>query len=225
MEQNKDIQFFAHIVDIDVLLSNMIGSFFEKKGIAVDLRDDLDLAVEHLYKDKINIVLFDYSIYIDDQYQRLVNLKGSGIPVAFIIMTGFSKIEESLKLVGGLAYDYIIKPFRLQELSIIIQKLSCLYGLKETINRKNEELQLLKEENILLRQKIKELSKMSIEHDIKLKEQLINEGATDQEVHASKAGKTKFDQQHQNPQVLVYKKNEMLQDILNKIKEITGKVK
>lgn len=212
------------IIEQDTLLSNMIKSYFEKKDWKVLVRNDLDLSKEEIQKYLYNIVLLDYNLLEKYDMKELLKLKDEKADIYFIIMTGFSRLDSALNLVGSFAYDYITKPFRLQELDIKIDNIINIHRLNNTINDLTEENLQIKKDNEYLREKINQLNEISEKEKIMLEQDLLGSELEDFSENDEERKEIISEQiRHDNPKVLIYKRNEMLQEILSKIKEITKK--
>ena len=100
------------------------------------------LALELLHKEKFDIVLTDLKMPGMDGIQFLREIKKIDNNIEVLIMTAFATVKTAVDAIRCGAYDYLTKPFELDEL---LQILSHLAKLKE-----------LTTENVQLRRQLEE---------------------------------------------------------------------
>ncbi|MBI5902513.1 MAG: response regulator, partial [Deltaproteobacteria bacterium] len=74
--------------------------------------------------EKYDIVITDLMMPRMDGITLLMKIKELDPSILVIIITGYSTIETAVKAIEAGAYDYIAKPFRLDELMIVLKKTS-----------------------------------------------------------------------------------------------------
>ncbi len=77
--------------------------------------------LEALKKESFDILLTDLMMPELDGIQLLHEVKGHLPDSIVIIMTGYASLDSAIQAIRGGAYDYIRKPFKLDELEILIQ--------------------------------------------------------------------------------------------------------
>jgi CheY-like chemotaxis protein len=98
--------------------------------------------LEALKKEVFDILLTDLIMPEVDGIQLLNEVKRLHPDSIVIIMTGYASLDSAIQAIRGGAYDYIRKPFKLEELEILIQN-ACE---KISLIRENRDLlRMLKE--------------------------------------------------------------------------------
>ena len=109
------------VCDDDKAVSNFLGRFLKKEGyIQVDIALSGEEALEKITKDRHQLVLLDIRLPGMDGLQVLKRIKEIDNNITVIMITGFVDIEsaDQAKKLG--AYDYIVKPFDLAYLKLVV---------------------------------------------------------------------------------------------------------
>lgn len=104
--------------------------------------------LEALEKEVFDILLTDLMMPGMDGIQILKEVKRVHPESVVIIITGYAPLDTAIQAIRGGAYDYICKPFKLEELEIIIknafekislmrENMRLLQKLKETVDELN----------------------------------------------------------------------------------------
>ncbi len=112
----------ALIIDDDSIIREMLETFLKKEGLEVISASDGKTALEILKNDKFDIILTDLVMPIMDGIELLKEAAPLKINTPFIVMTAFGTIETAVEAMRYGAFDYITKPFNLNELTIIIKR-------------------------------------------------------------------------------------------------------
>ncbi len=105
-----------------------------------------------LERERFDILLTDLIMPDVDGIQLLHEVKSQHPDAIVIIMTGYASLDSALQAIRGGAYDYIRKPFKLDELAVDIQNASEKVwltrenrGLLQMLKETKEELARLRE--------------------------------------------------------------------------------
>ncbi|MGB5745660.1 MAG: sigma-54 dependent transcriptional regulator [Desulfobacterales bacterium] len=148
-------------VDDDKTILNMVEEYLAAFDYRVSIVDSGLKALE-LIKDKdFDVVFTDFKMPDIDGLELLAMIKEYRPATEVIIVTGHGSMESAIQAMKFGSYDYIQKPFKLDVLRIVINK---LYEEKR-----------LKRENIVLRTRVKERHKYDQLVGISLKMQEIYE--------------------------------------------------
>jgi len=113
------------VVDDDVSLREFLTIFLRKEGHDVLVAGNGLQALEVLQHDTaIDLVLCDVRMPRMSGLDLLSELQERGIKAQVVVMTAYSTTEVALEAMRRGAYDYIVKPFQLDEVRLIIAK--CL---------------------------------------------------------------------------------------------------
>ena len=113
------------VVDDDVSLREFLTIFLRKESHDVLVAGNGLQALEVLQHDHaIDLVLCDVRMPRMGGLDLLSELQERGIKTQVVVMTAYSTTEIALEAMRRGAYDYIVKPFQLDEVRLIIAK--CL---------------------------------------------------------------------------------------------------
>ncbi len=130
-------QFRVLVVDDDDTLLQLLTETVQTMGCsAAAAHSGLD-ALNLISERKFDIVVTDLKMPGMDGLSLLEEIKKIDKDVVVIMVTGYATLETAVKAIEKGAYDYIAKPFRLDELMVVIKN-AC------------ERLRLLKQKNALL---------------------------------------------------------------------------
>lgn len=104
--------------DVRELLMEAVRGWGYQVGVAKDGED----ALARLRMEKFHIVITDLMMPRMDGLHLLQRINELDSEIQVIMITGYATIETALKAIQSGAYDYIAKPFRLDELMIVIKK-------------------------------------------------------------------------------------------------------
>jgi len=109
------------ITDDDGDLRELLTEAVRNWGYAVSVAKDGEEALRRLRMDRYDIVITDLMMPGMDGLTLLGKIKELDRDILVIIITGYATIETAVKAIEVGAYDYIAKPFRLDELMIVIK--------------------------------------------------------------------------------------------------------
>lgn len=109
------------ITDDDFDLRELLTEAVRNWGYEVSVAKDGDEALRKLRMERFDIVITDLMMPGMDGLALLQKIKELDKEILVIIITGYATIETAVKAIENGAYDYIAKPFRLDELMIVIK--------------------------------------------------------------------------------------------------------
>lgn len=130
------------VVDDDAVACDLLKEVLEKEGYVVDLAGGGEEAIRKGKKTHFDVVLADVRMPDVDGLEVLRTFKTSFPETIVMVMTAFGSIETAIEAIKDGAYDYVSKPFKIDEIRI-------------TIKRALERRRLL-QENLRFRQEIKD---------------------------------------------------------------------
>jgi DNA-binding NtrC family response regulator len=130
------------IIDDEKSLLDLLSVVFKKEGYGVRTALSAAKGFDVLEKDDIDLVVTDIKMPETDGMEvlKLVREKHPDVPV--VMITAYGSINQAVEALKAGALDYVVKPFDVEELKIIVGR-----GLAE---------RRLKQENILLKRDLKE---------------------------------------------------------------------
>jgi CheY-like chemotaxis protein len=119
------------VVDDDPGIRKIINMHLEKEGYTVQMASGADQAIDMIKNERDalpNLMLLDIMMPGDSGWQLLKDLendpKASKIPV--VAISGLEKPAQGQEYDSKMLYDYLVKPFSMEELSRVIRKFSRL---------------------------------------------------------------------------------------------------
>ena len=136
------------VVDDEKVIREILADFLSLEGFFVATAQDGLSALERLANESFDMVISDLKMPNIGGLELLEKIKQNHENVLVVIMTGFGTVETAIEAMKKGAYDYILKPFNVEEVIHIVHR-----GL---------ETQRLISENIRLRE-IVSLQELSLE--------------------------------------------------------------
>ncbi|HEV8658239.1 MAG TPA: sigma-54 dependent transcriptional regulator [Thermoanaerobaculia bacterium] len=130
------------IVDDEASLRDFLTIVFEEEGWSVQSAPTLADARAAIQKDEPDLVLCDLMVPDGSGIDLLREVKEKNPSIAFIMITAHTSTKSAVDALKAGAFDYIAKPFDIEELKIIVRK---------ALERKE-----LEDENIHLRSALEE---------------------------------------------------------------------
>ena len=130
------------IVDDEQIVRESLANWLKEENYQVEAAENGPLALEKIRQYPFQVVLLDLKMPGMDGLQVLTEIKKDFPDIEVIIMTAYGAVNTAVEAIKAGAYDYIVKPFDPEEVSLLIKKI---------LEHKNLIL-----ENILLRQKLEE---------------------------------------------------------------------
>jgi len=124
------------VVDDDEVMRQTLSDVLKKKGYAVFTAETGGHTLSSIKEQLFDLVLLDIRLPDMDGLDVLKGIKEIESDLMVIVMTAYSDVQTAVMAMKSGAYDYIDKPFELEELRILIQK------ALETQNLRNEIRQL-----------------------------------------------------------------------------------
>ena len=124
------------IVDDDLSLREFLTLFLKREGYAVEVAANGERALELLAEQRFDLVLTDMRMPRMGGLDLLDAIRERKIQTQVIVMTAYSTTDTALDAMRKGAYDYIVKPFKLDEVKVILSK--CLE--KSALVKENADL-------------------------------------------------------------------------------------
>lgn len=110
------------VAEDDEIVREVISSILIKEGYCVfTVKDGLD-AIRMLMIDDFHLVLTDIKMPNADGIEVLRHAVKNNPDCAVVILTAYGSLESALNAIKEGAFDYLTKPFRIQELLFVVEK-------------------------------------------------------------------------------------------------------
>lgn len=110
------------VVDDEKAIRDMLADFLETEGFAVSTAPDGTGAVNELSKAHFDLVLSDLKMPKMGGIALLDEVGKIAPDTVTVIMTGFGTVETAIDAMKRGAYDYVLKPFKMDEVTLVIRR-------------------------------------------------------------------------------------------------------
>jgi putative nucleotidyltransferase with HDIG domain len=128
------------VVDDELVIRQILADFLSMEGYQVQTAEDGKAAIDRLEATTFDIVISDMKMPRMGGIELIETIRDRGIDVLTVIMTAYGTVETAIDAMKKGAYDYLLKPFKMEEVIRVVER-----GLQ---NRK------LQRENMILRETI-----------------------------------------------------------------------
>jgi DNA-binding NtrC family response regulator len=134
------------VVDDELFVRELLLEFLSSEGYEVSLADSGEKAVKLMQSEPADVVLVDLKMPGIDGIETLRQIKNTAPNTLSIVMTGYPTIDSSIEALRCGAYDYVVKPFKLNDLKSSIERALEEYKLKDQTTRLKERIAHLETE-------------------------------------------------------------------------------
>lgn len=110
------------VVDDEKVIREILCEFLALEGYLVRSVEDGEKALSELRIRPYDIVISDLKMPNLSGIELLEKITAEGLDVLTVIMTGFGTVETAIEAMKKGAYDYILKPFKVEEVVHIVQR-------------------------------------------------------------------------------------------------------
>ena len=110
------------IVDDDEVMRETLSDVLRKRGYEIFSVGSGNGALSMIKKSIIDLILLDMRLPDIDGLEVLKKIKEFDTEILVIMMTAYSDVQTAVSSMKSGAYDYINKPFELDELKLLIEK-------------------------------------------------------------------------------------------------------
>jgi DNA-binding NtrC family response regulator len=129
-------EFRILVADDDVMVRDVIVKFLSEQGYFIITANDGTEALRLLRLEDIHLVLTDLRMPGADGIEVLRTATQINPKIAVVILTAYGTLDTALEAVKEGAYDYIAKPFVMQQMLLVVRNAYKLTLLR----RENERL-------------------------------------------------------------------------------------
>lgn len=143
------------VVDDERVIREILAEFLSLEGFSVNTVEDGEKALTELRLHPYDLLITDLKMPKLSGLQLLEKVEQERLGVLTVLMTGFGTVETAIEAMKKGAYDYLLKPFKVEEVIHVVER--ALYR------------QRLQAENIRLREALtiyKVSEAIALSHDI-----------------------------------------------------------
>ena len=103
------------VLDDEPIVGERLRDYLEKRDISVEVFTSSREALKRLQEKNFHVIVTDIKMAKPDGIDVLVSVKGSGVGSEVVLITGYGSVEtlRAAEITG--AFDYICKPFKIEE--------------------------------------------------------------------------------------------------------------
>jgi two-component system response regulator AtoC len=120
------------VVDDEEIIRQLLVRAFGENGYHVEAVENAEAALKRIKEDSFNLFIMDLKMPKIDGMDALKEMKNVNPYIEVIIITGYPTIELAVEAVKIGAFDFICKPFDLEQMKITVSR--CLEKQKFSIN-------------------------------------------------------------------------------------------
>jgi two-component system, NtrC family, response regulator AtoC len=110
------------VVDDDAVARGLLAEALRKDGYAVDEAPDGAEAVECGRRTRFDLVLTDIRMGAVDGFAVLQEFKQHSPGTSIVLLTAFGSMEGAIEGIRQGAYDYLAKPFKKEQIRLVVQR-------------------------------------------------------------------------------------------------------
>ncbi len=110
------------VVDDEKVIRDILSDFLSEEGFKVAVESDGQLALAELERNPYDLVITDLMMPNMGGIDLLREIGARGYNIITIIMTGFGTVETAIQAMKQGAYDYMLKPFKVDEMLQVIKR-------------------------------------------------------------------------------------------------------
>jgi DNA-binding NtrC family response regulator len=129
------------IVDDERAVREVCREVAQSLGFNTQVADSAEHAYRHLESESIDVVMLDLKLPGAGGLEALRQIKERRPESEVIVVTGYGTVHSAVQAMKNGAYDYVTKPFSMEELRLLLERVSTHLKLKT--------------ENRILREKVK----------------------------------------------------------------------
>ena len=118
------------VIDDEWSIRDVLSNILKAEGYEVDCADDGDSGIELLNANVYDLVLTDLKMPKVSGMEVLRHLQSQGVNTLALVATAYGSIQSAVQALQSGAYDYITKPFHLDELKSRVKKAREFQTLK-----------------------------------------------------------------------------------------------
>ena len=110
------------VADDDAVARELLAEALKKEGYDVEAFSNGADTIERGKQQKVDVVLTDIRMGTADGFTVLREFKRFSPDTSIVLLTAFGSLEGAIEAIKQGAYDYLAKPFRKEEIKLVVQR-------------------------------------------------------------------------------------------------------
>lgn len=110
------------VVDDEKIIRDVLSDFLDLEGYKIHVSASAEEALTEISRQSFDLVITDLKMPGMSGIELLAQIQNSNPQTVVIIMTGFGTVETALSAMKKGAYDYVLKPFKVEEVVTVIER-------------------------------------------------------------------------------------------------------
>jgi DNA-binding NtrC family response regulator len=119
------------IVEDEAKMRRLLDLNLADEGYAVHAAADAEAGLNLIRQEKIDLVLTDLRLPGMDGLEFLQMVKRANARIPVVVMTAYGTVETAVEAMKAGAADYVLKPFPLEEIKLVVRKELDVHRLRE----------------------------------------------------------------------------------------------
>jgi len=119
------------IVEDEPKMLRLLELNLSEEGFTVRAAADAETGLKALREDRIDLVITDLKLPGMDGLEFLQAVKRADARIPVVVMTAYGTVETAVEAMKAGASDYVLKPFSLEEMKLIVRKELDVHRLRE----------------------------------------------------------------------------------------------
>lgn len=133
------------VADDEALVRDVIAEYLLDAGYDVTMVESGEEALKYCSEEKFDIALVDFKMAGIDGLTTIEKLTEISPSTVSVLMTGFPTLDSSIRALRLGVSDYILKPFKLHDISASIERAIEEWRMKDEMNRLGDRMVELKD--------------------------------------------------------------------------------
>jgi two-component system response regulator AtoC len=131
------------VVDDELFVRELLDEYFSKLRFSVDVAESGEAALELVRQNHYQVALVDLKMTGLDGLSTLKRIREIDADVVLVLMTGYPTVESSIDSIRAGVYDYIVKPFRLNELKDLVTGAIKEYEVRREMTEMKQKIDMM----------------------------------------------------------------------------------
>ena len=132
------------VVDDEPIMQEILGDFLREEGYSIDIAGSGEEGIELAQKSSYDCAIVDLMMPGIDGIETMQKLRDIDASVPVIMVTAFASVESAVEAMKRGAFEYITKPFKNDEVLVVLQKAIRTRQLELEVPQLKEEVKTLR---------------------------------------------------------------------------------